>query len=52
MANYVKAARLNPDNPDIYNNMGVIHKELREYNQAIEGFLGDLLEARLCQTLQ
>ncbi|MZH03865.1 MAG: tetratricopeptide repeat protein [Nitrospinae bacterium] len=52
MANYVKAARLNPDNHDIYNNMGVIHKELREYNQAIEGFLGDLLEARLCQTLQ
>ena len=30
---------LDTKNPDIYNNIGVIYKELRQYDRAIEEFL-------------
>ena len=39
MTNYSKAAELDTKNPDIYNNIGVIYKELRQYDRAIEEFL-------------
>ena len=39
MLNYSKAAELSPDNADIYNNMGIIYKELKKYDRAIEEFL-------------
>jgi Tfp pilus assembly protein PilF len=37
--NYVKAEKLDPNNPDTYNNKGVIYKELREYDKALDEFL-------------
>ena len=39
MTNYSKAAELDTKNPDIYNNIGVIYKESRQYDRAIEEFL-------------
>jgi type IV pilus biogenesis/stability protein PilW len=37
--NYVKAEKLDPNNPDTYNNKGVIYKELGQYDQALDEFL-------------
>jgi Tfp pilus assembly protein PilF len=37
--NYVKAEKLDPNNPDTYNNKGVIFKELGQYDRAIDEFL-------------
>lgn len=37
--NYVKAEKLDPNNPDTYNNKGVIFKELGKYDKAIDEFL-------------
>ena len=36
--NELEAAKLNTNNPDIHNNIGVIYKELHQFDQAIEEF--------------
>ena len=35
LTNYSKAVELDTKNPDIYNNIGVIYNELRQYDRAI-----------------
>ncbi|KMP10665.1 hypothetical protein UR09_05545 [Candidatus Nitromaritima sp. SCGC AAA799-A02] len=39
LANYAKAARMDPGNADVYNNMGLIYKELGQYDKAVEEFM-------------
>jgi Flp pilus assembly protein TadD len=35
---YKKALELTPDNPDAYNNLGVIYKKMKMYNLAINSY--------------
>ncbi|GJL79645.1 MAG: hypothetical protein NPINA01_26340 [Nitrospinaceae bacterium] len=39
LENYVKAEKLDPNNPDTYNNKGVIFKEQGKYDKALDEFL-------------
>jgi tetratricopeptide (TPR) repeat protein len=39
LSNYAKAAKMDAGNADIYNNMGLIYKELGQYDKAAEEFM-------------